>query len=127
MLIISLKQARARHKPKVVSNNSYETKHYGSTLLVEDPKIIDIVSRIDRKDNSSYNDSQTQKQALVFLSEEAILYRATNCDSYHEIMDIFGRGLSGARLSLATDSPLAFSHSIHKQAGILEVFLALTF
>ena len=110
-----------------MNNYSHKTKHHGSNRLVEYPRILDIISRIDCKDNSSYNDRQTQKLALAFLSEESILYRTTNCDSYYEIMDIFGRELSGARLSLVTESPLAFSHSIHKQAGILEVFLALTF
>ena len=127
LLIISLIQARARRKPKVVNNNYNEKNRQGSALLVEYPRLLDILSIIDCKDNSSYNDRQTQKQAFAFLSEEAILYRATNCESYHEIMDIFGRELSGARLSLASESPLGFSHSIHQQAGILEVFLALTF
>ena len=34
---------------------------------------------------------------------------------------------SAARLGLSPESPLAFSHTIHQQPGILEVFLALTF
>ena len=40
-------------------------------------------------------------------------------------MDIFGRG--SRELREDSGVPLAFSHSVHQQAGILEVFLALTF
>ena len=50
-----------------------------------------------------------------------------NCDTYHETMDIFGPDLHSVNFKHDSESPLAFSHSLHQQAGILEVFLALTF
>ena len=89
--------------------------------------IHDMMSTIDCNNNSSYNDNETQTQALSFLSEDAILQRTSQCDSYFAYMDIFGHELSALRLGLNSESPLAFSHSIHQQVGILEVFLALTF
>ena len=89
--------------------------------------IRDLMSIIDCHDNSSYSDNATQTQALSFLSDEAILQRTDNCDSYFKTMDIFGQELSDARFKLTSESPLAFSHSIHQQPGILEVYLALTF
>ena len=95
--------------------------------------IRDILPTIDCNDSSSYNGIATQNQALSFLSEDAILQRTADCDSYFKNMDIFGQELSTSRLKLTSGipelrhSPLAFSHSIHKQAGILEVHLALTF
>jgi hypothetical protein len=49
-----------------------------------------------------------------------------NCTTYHHAVDLFGSDLTLKRLQ-STDTPLAFSHSIHQQPGILEVFLALTF
>ena len=42
-------------------------------------------------------------------------------------MDIFGRDSRETELGEDSGFPLAFSHSVHQQAGILEVFLALTF
>ena len=42
-------------------------------------------------------------------------------------MDIFGRDSVEADSRKDSGFPLAFSHSVHQQAGILEVFLALTF
>ena len=42
-------------------------------------------------------------------------------------MDIFGPDLHYANFTQYSESPLAFSHSVHQQAGILEVFLAITF
>ena len=89
--------------------------------------IQDILSAIDCNNNSSYNDNVTQTQAFSFLSEDAILQRTAHCDSYFTTYDIFGQELGAARLSFSSESPLAFSHSIHQQAGILETFLALTF
>ena len=89
--------------------------------------IQDVLSTIDCNNNSSYNNHVTQTLTYSFLSEYAILQRTSHCDSYFRTIDIFGQELSAARLSLSSESPLAFSHSIHQQAGILEVFLALTF
>ena len=89
--------------------------------------IHDNLSSIDCNNISSYNNNVTKTRAFSFLSEDAILQRTADCDSYFKTMDIFGQEVSADRLSLTSESPLAFSHSIHQQAGILEVFLALTF
>ena len=110
---LTLRAVHGRHEMKFVDG--------------EFDSISKILSKIDCTDNSSYADNDTLSKTLSFLSEEAILQRTGDCDSYHEAMDFFGQEVSFARLSLISESPLAFSHSIHGQAGILEVFLALTF
>ena len=63
----------------------------------------------------------------ILVSQREKTKLSQNCDSYHETMDIFGPDLHSARLKHNSESPFAFSHSIHQQAGILEVFLALSF
>lgn len=102
-------------------------KRIKSDLPTDFLGIHDMLSTIDCNNNSSYNDNATQTQTLAFLSEDAILQRTAHCDSYFAYLDIFGHELSAFRLGLNSESPLAFSHSIHQQVGILEVFLALTF
>ena len=62
---------------------------------------------------------------LVF--PKAKQYLLQNCDTYHKTVDIFGPDLRSDMFRTDKGSPLAFSHSLHQQAGILEVFLALTF
>ena len=121
----------------VLSNEESKNQARGCSKPMESPemklddgesdRISETLSNIDCTDYSSYADNNTQDKALSFLSEEAILQRTGNCDSYHRAMDFFGQQVSSARLSLISESPLAFSHSINGQAGILEVFLALTF
>ena len=124
-------QATERPKPKTVIKNTQSVEHKirinKSDSAAKVLEIRDIMSTIDCNNNSSYNDSAIQNLTLSFLSDDAILQRTADCDSYFKTMDIFGHELSAARLGLSSESPLAFSHTIHQQPGILEVFLALTF
>ena len=114
MLVLILQSA-------VLSESKGNNQERDDMKLVdgEFDRVSEVMTKIDCANSSSY--------ALSFLSEEAILHRTGNCDSYHRTMDFFGQEISDARLSLISESPLAFSHSINGHAGILEVFLSLTF
>ena len=128
---VKVPQARQNPKPKTVIKNTQPVQHKmkldKSDIAAEVRGIRDIMSTIDCNNNSSYNDSVTRNVTLSFLSDNAILRRTADCDSYFKTMDIFGPELSAARHGLSSESPLAFSHTLHQQPGILEVFLALTF
>ena len=65
--------------------------------------------------------------SMLVFPKEKTKKLSQNCKSYHEIMDIFGPDLHSARQAHDSDSLFAFSHSLHHQVGILEVFLTLSF
>ena len=59
-----------------------------------------------------------------FLSDASIISRTLDCDNYFELIPAY------AFETVTEDEkqfPLAIGHSVHSQAGILEMFLALNF
>jgi hypothetical protein len=72
----------------------------------------------------SVNAPLASKSSVKLYIFYQILRRTSDCTTYHAKMDIFkGQGPS----TQSSHHPLAFSHLMHKHAGILEMFLALTF
>lgn len=69
--------------------------------------------------------SQRRRSILqAFLAEESIIARSIDCDKYFEIVDIVNPKLTEEAQDFY---PIAMSHSVHDQIGILEMFLALMF
>jgi len=64
-------------------------------------------------------------QIQQFLSDESIIERTRDCDEYFKTMPV--AALDDNREGVSDNVKLAFSHSVHHQAGILELFLALFF
>lgn len=78
--------------------------------------------------NLNCSDLETNKTQMEefknFLSEESILERTSNCESYFDLMPNEAlRNINKSDHSLK----LAFSHLVHKEIGILEIFLAIIF
>ena len=110
----------------VISLLVKETKHFTSVTLNERP-ILNyeyFAKSLNCKNKSSYQNPAFKKEAQAFLSNEHIIARCSDCSSYFDIINSNGFDPPTPE---EKEWPLAFAYTVHKQIGILEMFLALYF
>ena len=75
-------------------------------------------------DPNSYKDENRKQMIMNFMSEEAILKRTRNCDTYFDSYQTVADGPATADESTLS---LAVAHSLHTQIGLFELQLALSY
>ncbi|XP_059088386.1 N-acetyllactosaminide beta-1,6-N-acetylglucosaminyl-transferase-like [Tigriopus californicus] len=95
-----------------------------SPRSTEYPHLLRVRKIISSLSCSSKTNQRRRSILQGFLAEESIIARSMDCVKYFEIVDIVNQRL----VSEAQEQyPIAMSHSVHDQIGILEMFLALMF
>lgn len=105
--------------PHVVMMSLNQTSNTSDVLTIDE-----LIQSIDCHEESSYSSEEVKQLTAQFLSPTQILARTSDCDNYFTIIKTFGLA---PFLDSETEYPLAFSHGVHTQPGLLELFLSLTF
>ena len=79
---------------------------------------------LDCRDKNSYQNQSYKSEALEFLSNKQIISRCSDCSGYFDTINSNGFAPS---TQVEVETPLAFAFTVHKEIGILEVFLSLNF
>ncbi|TRY61224.1 hypothetical protein TCAL_10076 [Tigriopus californicus] len=105
-----------KHMVMVTLNQTVQSSNF---LTIDE-----LSQSIDCSEESSYSSEEVKQRTAQFLSPSQILARTSDCDNYFTIIKTFGLA---PFLESEMEYPLAFSHGVHTQPGLLELFLSLTF
>lgn len=105
--------------------NPYHKKQELFTEEHEEQKNYEYFARaLDCRYNNSYQNQNYKKKAMDFLSNEQIISRCSDCSSYFNTINSNG---FAPITQEEMKTPLAFSYTVHKDIGVLEMFLSLYF
>lgn len=119
------KQSTLRWIPSISGSNNCGKE----TIDLNEEKIIYtnyeyFDTSLDCQDNSSFRNPDLMEEAQKFMSNEEIIKRCADCSRYFDVISSNGFAPITEE-EIAT--PLAFAYTVHKEIGILEMFLALYF
>lgn len=77
-----------------------------------------------RANKSTLNSSELEQKAKDYMSEQRLVERTRECSNYFAEIDSHGFSPSTKE---ETETPIAFTIKVHKEIGILEMFMALYF